>query len=135
MATATARNEAQSDPTTAATLATIEHFNEVFNRHDVDGIMALMTEDVVFENTSPSPDGQRCVGQAAVRAAWEGLFRGAPQAIFEAEETFAAGERCVVRWLYRWADDAPGQPGHVRGVDIFRVRDGKVAEKLAYVKG
>jgi hypothetical protein len=25
--------------------------------------------------------------------------------------------------------------GHVRGVDVMRVRDGKVAEKLAYVKG
>jgi hypothetical protein len=28
-----------------------------------------------------------------------------------------------------------GKPGHVRGVDIFRVRDGKLAEKLSYVKG
>jgi hypothetical protein len=25
--------------------------------------------------------------------------------------------------------------GHVRGVDVFRVRGGKVAEKLSYVKG
>ncbi|MBS1243923.1 MAG: hypothetical protein H6R41_460, partial [Deltaproteobacteria bacterium] len=24
---------------------------------------------------------------------------------------------------------------HIRGVDVFRVRDGKVAEKLSYVKG
>jgi hypothetical protein len=41
----------------------------------------------------------------------------------------------VVRWRYRWAPDAPGQPGHVRGVDVYRVRDGKIAEELAYVKG
>jgi hypothetical protein len=39
-----------------------------------------------------------------------------------------------VRWLYRWVD-ADGKDGHIRGVDVFRVRDGKVAEKLAYVKG
>jgi hypothetical protein len=25
--------------------------------------------------------------------------------------------------------------GHVRGVDILRIRDGKIAESLAYVKG
>jgi hypothetical protein len=31
-------------------------------------------------------------------------------------------------------DDKEG-PGSVRGVDVFRVRDGKVAEKLSYVKG
>jgi hypothetical protein len=28
-----------------------------------------------------------------------------------------------------------GQAGHVRGVDLFRARDGKVAEKPFYVKG
>ncbi len=56
-------------------------------------------------------------------------------AVFETEEIFASGDRCVVRWLYRWAADEAGKPGHVRGVDIFRVRDGKVAEKLSYVKG
>jgi hypothetical protein len=27
------------------------------------------------------------------------------------------------------------RPGHVRGVDVLRVRGGKVAEKLSYVKG
>ena len=47
---------------------------------------------------------------------------------------FEAGDRCVVRWVFRW-QEADGRPGHVRGVDLFRVRDGKVAEKLVYVKG
>jgi ketosteroid isomerase-like protein len=117
------------DQTTAETLATIDRFNEAFNRHDVDAIMALMTDDVVFENTSPSPDGERHEGPAAVRAFWEGFFAGSPHARFEAEETFAAGDRGVVRWRYSWGD------GHVRGVDLFRVADGKVAEKLSYVKG
>jgi ketosteroid isomerase-like protein len=28
-----------------------------------------------------------------------------------------------------------GQPWHLRGVDVLRVRDGKIAAKLAYVKG
>jgi ketosteroid isomerase-like protein len=93
-------------------------------------MMALMTDDCVFENTSPSPDGERYAGQAAVRAFWARFFEESPGARFEAEELFAGGDRCVVRWTYRWGDD-----GHVRGVDVFRVRDGKVAEKLAYVKG
>jgi hypothetical protein len=25
--------------------------------------------------------------------------------------------------------------GHIRGIDLFKVRDGKVSEKLCYVKG
>ena len=124
---------ATEDARTAATIAAIERFNDAFNRHDVDGVMAAMTDDCVFEGTSP-PDGQRFEGQAAVRAVWEGFFAGSPNAMFEAEEIFAAGDRCVVQWLYRWVGE-DGTPGHVRGVDLFQVRDGKVAAKLAYVKG
>jgi ketosteroid isomerase-like protein len=115
------------------TLDVVRRFNEAFNSHDVDAIMALMTDDCVFDNTRPPPDGQRFEGQAAVRAFWEAFFQRSPGARFEAEEVFAAMDRCVVRWVYHWVRD--GAPGHIRGVDVFRVRDGRVAEKLSYVKG
>ena len=122
------------DSTTASTLESVRRFNEAFDRHDVDGIMAAMTEDCLFENTSPPPDGERHAGQAAVREFWDRFFRSSPSAIFSIEEIFAAGDRCVVRWRYDWKEK-DGRPGRVRGVDLFRVRDGKVAEKLSYVKG
>lgn len=122
------------DAQTEATLAVIERFNEVFNRHDVDGIMALMTADCAFENTQPAPDGKRHVGQAEVRGYWQRFFGRSPSARFTTEDIFAAGDRCTVRWRYDWVDGR-GAPGHVRGVDVFRVRDGKVAEKCSYVKG
>ncbi len=121
-----------SDPA-STTLEVVRRFNEAFNRHDVDAVMALMTDDCVFDSTRPAPDGDRIVGQAAVRAFWVQFFARSPQAVFEAEDVFAAGDRCVVCWTYRWVRD--GVPGHVRGVDVFRVRDGKVAEKFSYVKG
>ena len=111
----------------------VQRFNDAFNRHDVDAIMALMSDDCVFENTRPAPDGERVEGRQRVRAVWEQLFARSPHAHFDAEEIFAAGDRCVVRWVYSWAKD--GTRGHVRGVDVFRVRDGLVAEKLSYVKG
>jgi len=122
------------DSLTKDTLATIQRFNEAFNRHDVDGVMAAMTEDCLFENTDPPPDGERYYGQAAVRGFWERFFASSPHAAFETEDMFAGGDRCVVRWIYRWVEQ-DGKHGHIRGVDVFRVRDGKVAEKLAYVKG
>jgi hypothetical protein len=46
-----------------------------------------------------------------------------------AEEIVAAADRCTVRWQYNF------DGGHIRGVDVLRMRDGKVAEKLSYVKG
>ena len=120
-----------SDSETKATLDVIRRFNEAFSRRDVDGVMALMTADCVFENTQSPPDGERFVGVAAVRAFWKRFFESTPGARFETEEAFATGDRAVVRWVFHW-DNAGG---HVCGVDVMRVRDGKVAEKLAYVKG
>ena len=121
------------DLQTLATLEAVNRFNETFNRHDVEAVVAAMTNDCVFENTNPAPDGTRYDGEEAVRGYWTKFFRSSPDAVFEAEEVFAAGDRCVVRWIYRKVKD--GKPWHLRGVDVFRVRDGKVAEKLAYVKG
>lgn len=108
---------------------TVDRFGLAVNRHDVDAIMALMTPDCVFETTQPSPDGRRHEGTAAVRAAWEALFTTTPTARFDAEDVAVAADRAVVRWRYDFGD------GHVRGVDLLKVRDRKVAEKLAYVKG
>jgi ketosteroid isomerase-like protein len=111
----------------------IEAFNEAFGRHDVEAVMRLMTDDCVFENTLPAPDGVRYEGQADVRAFWETFFASTPSARFETEELVCLEDRAFARWVFRWGDGSDG--GHVRGVDIFRVADGRVAEKLSYVKG
>jgi uncharacterized protein (TIGR02246 family) len=115
------------------TIAVVQRMEDAVNRHDVAAMMAVLTEDVVWETTQP-PDGERHVGQAAVRAAGEAFFASSSNAVFETEEIVALGDRAVSRWLFRWVD-AEGKPGHVRGVDLLRVRDGKVAEILSYVKG
>jgi ketosteroid isomerase-like protein len=109
-------------------LAAVAAFDLAFGSRDVDAIMAAMTPDCVFEDTAP-PNGNRHVGATAVRAAWTALFAGSPEAVFTAEETFASGNRVVQLWRY----DFDG--GHVRGIDVFTVRDGLVAEKVSYVKG
>jgi ketosteroid isomerase-like protein len=117
-----------------AATRTVLAFNEACNRRDLNGMMALWAEDGVFENTAPAPDGTVYTGKAAVRQFWEDFFRAAPQAHFKAEELFGLGERCVVRWLYTWTNPT-GQSGHIRGVDVFRVRDNLILEKFSYVKG
>ena len=116
-----------------ATRATVDDFNDAFNRHDADALSALLTEDTIFEDTSPVPDGRRIEGKTAVVEFWRQWFAHNTDAHFDAEEVIVAGDRAVVRWVYRKMRN--GQPWHLRGVDIFTVRDGKVAVKLAYVKG
>lgn len=119
---------------TEETLSVIDRFNEAFNRHDVDAVMALMTDDVIFDSTGPAPDGEIFEGAAAVRGFWERFFGSTPGAFFDAEDVYAGGDRATVRWRFTFDKAAPDN-GHVRGVDVFKVRDGKVAEKLCYVKG
>ena len=109
-------------------LKVVAAFGAAWADHDLDAALAMVTEDCVFDGTGPAPDGTRCVGRDAIRAAWQPIFDDTASR-FEEEEIFAAGDRVVQRWRYSW------NGGHIRGVDVFRVEGGAVAEKLSYVKG
>ena len=111
------------------TLAVMERFNAALERHDVEGMLAEMAEDTVFENTSPAPDGTRLEGIDAMRKFFTELFETNPGTRFDIEEQFVAVDHCVVRWRYDWGT------GHVRGVDVIRLRDGKIAETYSSEKG
>jgi predicted SnoaL-like aldol condensation-catalyzing enzyme len=115
-------------------MSIVLEFNEAFNRHDVPGMMRLMSDDCVFENTDPAPDGTVYSGKEAVTQFWRDFFRESPQAQIEIEEIFGLGNRCIMRWKYHWVD-AAGKRGHVRGVDIFQIKEGLISEKFSYVKG
>jgi ketosteroid isomerase-like protein len=109
-------------------------FNQAFNRHDVAGMMRLMSDDCIFENTHPAPDGTAYSGKEAVTQFWKDFFDESPQAHIDIEDIFGMGNHCIIRWRYNWVDQ-DGNQGHVRGVDIFQVRDGFIFEKFSYVKG
>ena len=109
-------------------------FNEAFNRHDIKAMMQRMSDDCIFENTKPATDGTMIKGKDAVTQFWCKFFDESPHAHIEIEEIFSLGFRCVMRWKYTWID-ASSHSGHVRGVDIFKVTNGLISEKLSYVKG
>jgi len=106
----------------------VDAFGSAWSNHDLEGALAWLSDDCVFESTGPAPDGIRCVGPADIRAAWKSIFDD-PDSVFETEETVIAGNRIVQRWRYAWTT------GHVRGIDLFFVENGKITEKLSYVKG
>ena len=116
-----------------STLDVVNRFNEAINRHDIAAVAALLTDDTIFENTSPAPDGTRIRGKEAVATFWANWLAANSDATFEAEEAIVTGDRCTVLWIYRKSRN--GAPWHLRGIDVFTVRDGKIAAKLSYVKG
>ena len=52
-----------------------------------------------------------------------------PISYFEVEDTAAMGDRAVIRWRFNFGDG-----GSVRGVNLMRVRDGRIVEALGYSK-
>jgi limonene-1,2-epoxide hydrolase len=109
-------------------------FNKALNRHDVEGMMLLMSEDCTFESCHPAPAGTVYSGKEAASRFWRDFFRDSPQAHLEVEQIFGFGFRCVMRWRYDWADMG-GKEESVRGVDLFQIRNGSICEQLSYVKG
>jgi len=112
----------------------VRRFNDALNLADVETMISLLSEDTIFENTDPAPDGTRYAGKRDVSAFWQEFFRGSASARIEAEEIFEVQDRCIMRWIYYWRDKQ-GNEGHIRGVDVYRLRDGLITEKFSYVKG
>src|SRR6478735_6269893 len=108
--------------------AIVAAFGAAWAAHDLDKALSMTTDDCVFESTGPAPDGIQHKGHDEIRQAWQAIFDNT-ESRFVVEDSFAVGDRVVERWTYSW------NGGHIRGVDLFRVRDGKVSEKFAYVKG
>jgi len=109
----------------------VSRFHDAFEKHRPDDLDALIGEGCVLENTAPAPDGARYQGRAACLDFWKGIASSA-NLVFRAEEIWASEDRGIIRWTLRWGDK---EADRVRGVNIMRVRDGKIVEGLGYVKG
>lgn len=119
--------------TASQTVEFIKRFEESFNTRDIDALMAAMTDDTVFEHMAPaSASFGRFVGQDAVRAVWESLPQHFPNYHFRVDDVFASGDRCACRYTLTFDNPQGGRETRV-GVDVFRLRDGRICEKLTYL--
>lgn len=119
------------DDTAIATKEVIRRFHDAFDRHDPEAMEDLVADDCVIENTNPAPDGACLVGKAACLANWQRLA-GSTETGFAREEVFVVGERVVVRWRCCWGE---GENESIRGINLMRVRGGRIVEAMGYVKG
>ena len=120
--------------TNEITLAFLDAFADAWNRHDVDAIMAAMTDDCVFEaSAGPEVNGQRTEGREAVRAAYAAVFEAFPDARWGNARHFIAGSRGVSEWTFT-GTQGDGKRVEVNGCDLLTFRDGKIAIKNSYRK-
>lgn len=106
----------------------MRRFNQAFLEHDPAILEDLVAPDCVMESIQPAPDGTRYEGHNVCLAFWQALATDRA-AWFDVEDTIAMGDRAVIRWRFNF-----GEGESVRGVNLMRVRDGRIVEALGYSK-
>jgi taurine dehydrogenase small subunit len=109
-------------------------FADAWNRHDVDALMSMMTDDGVFESSAGNTvNGERYEGKQAVRAAYASIFVAYPDARWNNARHVVAGDRGFSEWTFT-GTMKDGKRVEVTGCDLFTFRDGKIAVKNSYRK-
>ena len=118
----------------------IDRYNEAWNSHDVDAILAMHTQDSVFENHTT---GDVNVGPEAIGGAISGIFRVFPDLSFETRRQYLREDLVVQEWTARGTHEGvmnrsglevppTGRKVEYRGMDVIPIRDGLVARKDVY---
>lgn len=105
----------------------IDAYNEAWNRHDLDGIVALHAPGMVFENWNA---GERAEGDA-VRGHIAQIFENWPDLRFTGRSLYV-GETFVVQEWTAYATHPSGKELTWEGVDIFPFKGGKILRKDVY---
>jgi len=110
-------------------------WNRAWNKHDLNGVMELFHDEILFENWT----GARAKGKEPLREAWAPWFENHGGFRFTEEETFIdeAEQKALYRWQLDWPSPEKGYEGRGerrRGVDVLHFRDGRIIQKLTYSK-
>lgn len=115
--------------------AAIKTWLLAWDKHDLAGVIALMHDDVAFENWT----GKNIIGKRALERAWTPWFLKHGNFIFIAEDIFIdePAQKALFRWRLEWPSlevAFKGKHEIRRGVDVLHFVDGKIREKLTYSK-
>jgi ketosteroid isomerase-like protein len=116
-------------------LKALNQWNRAWDAHDLDGVMALFHEDIVFENWT----GGKAEGKEALRKAWEPWFKNHGGFRFMGEDTFVdeGAQKVLYEWTLDWPSPEKGHQGKRekrRGLDVMHFQDGKIIRKSTYAK-
>ena len=107
---------------------------EAFNRHDSSGVMACMTDDVVFDTAAGAEMyGNRIVGTADVKAAFEKVWAAMPDVSWTCTSHNVFGDRGLSEGIFR-GTAANGTRIEAEGCDLFTFSGDKLSRKSAFRK-
>jgi ketosteroid isomerase-like protein len=116
-------------------MALLRDFGKAFNRGDIDGILACVTDDFEWRLAEgpDAPDGKVVKGKDAVRRALEDRDREIAEMRFSETAVTVDGDR-VIGTFRATGRTRDGRTIDRRGVDIYRIEGGKIALKDSYWK-
>ena len=129
------------NPATHPLEKVIAAYGDAWNSHDVEAILAMHTEDSVFENHT---SGGKGVGKAAIREILKGIFSTFPDIHFEARRTYVRDGLVAQEWTATATLAVPFTKGSAtvqptgkkiswNGVDVIPFTGNLVARKDVYV--
>lgn len=114
--------------------AFVARFLAPWNAHDVDGAMALMTDDCLWEITRGSePYGTVYRGADSVRSAIGNAFKAMPDIHYELVRSLFGPGHVVVELLVT-GTLPDGTRASFHACDVMTMQGGKVATKRSYRK-
>lgn len=108
----------------------LDQYNDAFRLHDPGLLEDLIADDCVIEDTGPAPDGLRREGGRACLARWSELAENHALE-FTPEPAEVHGDLAVQPWVLQWGE---GEQDRVRGLNLLRIRNGRIVEARGYVK-
>ncbi len=113
----------------------LREFGKAFNKGDVDGILACVTDDFEWRLAEgpDKPDGCIVRGKEQVRAALQERDREIAEIRFSETEVTITPEK-VFGSFRATGKTRDGEEIDRRGLDIYEIRDGKIALKDSYWK-
>lgn len=124
-----------------ANLALVAHGFELFNQHDAKGLVATMTDDVVFSDSAAPADVS---GKKAVQKSFDDLFKGFHDVKISVDKSWAAGKYVVSEGSFSGTNDGnlpsmklkkTGKHVSVRFVEIDELSGGKLARQRIFDNG
>ena len=121
----------------------IDSYNDAWNHHDVEAIVAMHTDDSVFENHTTGDVNQ---GREEITRAITGIFTVFPDLSFETRRQYLRPDLVVQEWTARGTHlgtmrrsgievEPTGRAVEYRGMDVIPIRNGLVARKDVYSDG
>ena len=111
---------------------TIEKWLAAWDRHDLSEVIALFSEDAVFETWT----GMRVEGRENIRKAWDDWFEvGGFRFVSEDVVIDEDRQTVVFAWIYEGpAKYFGGKMEKRRGIDLIRFENGLITTKITYTK-